>query len=79
MDHDGTRAGYPCDTYAALSSALSIPVIASGGAGNTRHIADVLTIGQADAALVAGILHDGTLTIPQIKGDLARQGINVRL
>lgn len=79
MDHDGTRAGYPCDTYAALSSTLSIPVIASGGAGNTRHIADVLTIGQADAALVAGILHDGTLTIPQIKGDLARQGINVRL
>ena len=79
MDHDGTRNGYPCDTYAALSSQLSIPIIASGGAGNTDHIAEVLTAGKADAALVAGILHDGILTIPQIKQALHQQGIAVRI
>lgn len=79
MDHDGTRAGYPCKTYARLTSELSIPVIASGGAGTTSHIADVLTLGHADAALVAGILHDGILTIPDIKRDLADRHIPVRL
>ena len=79
MDHDGTRQGYPCDTYAALATQLAIPVIASGGAGTTAHIADVLTRGQADAALVAGILHDGILTLPDIKQELAQRGIPVRL
>lgn len=78
MDHDGTRSGYPCSTYALLSQQLSIPVIASGGAGSAEHIADVLTRGKADAALVAGILHDGATTIPQIKTYLSRQGIAVR-
>ena len=57
MDHDGTKNGYPCDTYARLSERLSIPVIASGGAGSVRHIADVLTLGKADAALAASIFH----------------------
>lgn len=79
MDHDGTRNGYPCDTYARLTSLLSIPVIASGGAGTIGHIADVLTAGQADAALVAGILHDGILTLPDIKQGLRQRGINVRI
>ncbi|MBO7468427.1 MAG: imidazole glycerol phosphate synthase subunit HisF [Bacteroidaceae bacterium] len=79
MDHDGTRVGYPCDTYAELSSMLSIPVIASGGAGTSEHIAEVLTRGKADAALVAGILHDGVTTIPEIKDFLHKQGIPVRL
>ena len=78
MDHDGTRNGYPCDTYARLAEELSIPVIASGGAGNTDHIAEVLTKGKADAALVAGILHDGILTIPEIKQALVQQQIPVR-
>ena len=79
MDHDGTRNGYPCDTYARLTSLLSIPVIASGGAGTIGHIADVLTAGQADAALVAGILHDGVLTLSDIKQGLRQCGINVRI
>ena len=79
MDHDGTRVGYPCDTYAELSSMLSIPVIASGGAGTSEHIAEVLTRGKADAALVAGILHDGVTTIPKITDFLHKQGIPVRL
>ena len=79
MDHDGTRVGYPCDTYAELSSMLSIPVIASGGAGTSEHIAEVLTRGKADAALVAGILHDGVTTIAEIKDFLHKQGIPVRL
>ena len=57
MDHDGTKNGYPCDTYAQLSEMLSIPVIASGGAGTAQHIADVLTLGKADAALAASIFH----------------------
>ncbi|MBO4445103.1 MAG: imidazole glycerol phosphate synthase subunit HisF [Bacteroidaceae bacterium] len=79
MDHDGTRNGYPCDTYAELCSSLSIPVIASGGAGNAQHVAEVLTQGKADAALVAGVLHEGIITIPQIKEYLHQQGIPVRI
>ena len=58
MDHDGTRNGYPCDTFAHLSF-LPVPVIASGGAGSVQHIADVLTLGRADAALAASIFHYG--------------------
>ena len=57
MNHDGTRSGYPCPTYAALASTLDIPVIASGGAGSVSDIADVLTHGRADAALAASIFH----------------------
>lgn len=79
MDHDGTKAGYPCDTYAALCDSLSIPVIASGGAGNVGHIADVLTLGKADAALAASIFHYGEISIPDLKGQLRSQGIEVRL
>lgn len=77
MDHDGTRSGYPCDAYRRLSS-LPIPVIASGGAGTARHIADVLTTGGADAALAAGIFHSGALPIPTLKSQLAALGIPVR-
>ncbi len=79
MDHDGTKAGYPCEVYAQLCSSLSIPVIASGGAGNIGHIADVLTDGKADAALAASIFHYNEITIPELKGALAARGINVRL
>ncbi len=78
MDHDGTKAGYPCETYAALCDSLSIPVIASGGAGNTQHIVDVLTKGKADAALAASIFHYGEITIGELKSQLRAAGVNVR-
>lgn len=79
MDHDGTRDGYPCETYAALADALSIPIIASGGAGCIQHIADVLTAGRADAALAASIFHSGEIPIPILKQELRKQNIPVRL
>jgi len=78
MDHDGTRDGYPCETFARLAE-LPIPVIASGGAGSVRHIADVLTLGRADAALAASIFHYNEIPIPALKRELHRQNINVRL
>ena len=79
MDHDGTKSGYPCETYAQLRDGLSIPVIASGGAGSVEDIADVLTLGKADAALAASIFHYGEITIPALKQILHQRGINVRL
>ncbi len=79
MDHDGTRDGYPCETYAVLADALSIPIIASGGAGCIQHIADVLTAGKADAALAASIFHSGEIPIPVLKQELKKQNIPVRL
>lgn len=78
MDHDGTRSGYPCDLYRRLTSSLSIPVIASGGAGSPADIADVLTLGGADAALAASIFHYGEITIHNLKTLLATRGIPVR-
>ena len=79
MNHDGTRSGYPCDTYAALASLLDIPVIASGGAGSVKDIADVLTDGRADAALAASIFHYGEITIDSLKRQLSELNIPVRL
>lgn len=79
MDHDGTKNGYPCETYARLSQMLSIPVIASGGAGTVQHIADVLTKGCADAALAASIFHYGEIPIPFLKQELNKMHIPVRL
>ena len=79
MDHDGTRSGYPCDTFARLCSMLGIPVIASGGAGNVDNIADVLTKGKADAALAASIFHYGETTVDSLKQELSKKGIEVRL
>ena len=79
MDHDGTKNGYPCETYARLSQMLSIPVIASGGAGTVQHIADVLTKGCADAALAASIFHYGEIPIPYLKQELNKMHIPVRL
>lgn len=78
MDHDGTGTGYPCNVFARLST-LPVPIIASGGAGSIDHIADVLTIGKADAALAAGIFHYGRIPIPVLKDGLAQRGIEVRL
>lgn len=79
MDHDGTKGGYPCELYARLSEELSIPVIASGGAGSAKDIADVLTIGRADAALAASIFHFREISIPELKKELYECNINVRL
>lgn len=79
MNHDGTKSGYPCETFARLASELSIPVIASGGAGTVKHIAEVLTTGQADAALAASIFHYGEIPIPVLKRALKERGIPVRL
>ena len=79
MNHDGTRQGYPCDTFARLAGELAIPIIASGGAGSVQDIADVLSKGKADAALAASIFHYGTITIPELKKALYGQGIQVRL
>ncbi len=79
MDHDGTRNGYPCDTFAKLSEYLSIPIIASGGAGSVENIADVLSKGEADAALAASIFHYGEITVGRLKEELKRQNIVVRL
>lgn len=79
MDHDGTKAGYACEAYARLCSDLSIPVIASGGAGSIQDIVDVLTVGKADAALAASIFHYGEIPIPDLKRAIAAEGIAVRL
>ena len=79
MDHDGTKNGYPCDTFARLSEMLSIPIVASGGAGSVADIAEVLTAGRADAALAASIFHYGEIAIPDLKRQLAEQNINVRI
>lgn len=79
MNHDGTKSGYPCETFARLASQLSIPVIASGGAGTVDHIAEVLTAGRADAALAASIFHYGEIPIPVLKRALDKRGIAVRL
>ncbi len=77
MDHDGTKSGYPCEDFARLAE-LPIPIIASGGAGTTQHIADVLTHGKADAALAASIFHYNEIPIPVLKRELREQGICVR-
>ena len=79
MDHDGTRAGYACEQYAQLSEMLSIPVIASGGAGSIEHIAEVLGRGRADAALAASIFHYGQISISELKRSLKASNINVRI
>ena len=78
MDHDGTKNGYPCDTFARLAE-LPVPIIASGGAGTVDHIADVLTLGRADAALAASIFHYNEIPILVLKRELKKRNINVRL
>ncbi|MBQ7575128.1 MAG: imidazole glycerol phosphate synthase subunit HisF [Bacteroidales bacterium] len=79
MDHDGTRNGYADAVYASLASQLSIPVIASGGAGTIEDIRRVLTEGRADAALAASIFHFGEIPIRKLKASLRQSGVNVRL
>lgn len=78
IDRDGTRGGYDIELTRAVSEAVSVPVVASGGAGSAAHVRDVLTRTGAAAALVAGILHDGTTTIQDIKRELAGSNVAVR-
>lgn len=78
MDCDGTCAGYDCALTRAVSEAVSVPVIASGGAGELEHMAEVLDLGKADAVLAASIFHFGTFTVPQVKDYLASKNIPVR-
>jgi cyclase len=79
MNADGTTAGYDLEMTAAVSDAVKIPVVASGGAGSPKHMLDVLKEGHADAALAASIFHFGTYTIQQVKQYLADHGVAVRL
>src|SRR5882757_4460399 len=78
MDTDGTKDGYDLEITAAVSEAVSIPVVASGGAGKPEHLADAITIGKADAALAASIFHFGEFTIEETKRVMAERGIPVR-
>jgi cyclase len=78
IDRDGTRDGYDIDLTRLVADAVPVPVVASGGAGNASHVAEVLQNGHADAALVAGILHDGQITVRDIKRQLASAGLRVR-
>ena len=79
MNADGTTAGYDLEMTRAVSEAVKIPVVASGGAGSPRHMLDVLTTGRADAALAASIFHFGAYTIDQVKHFLSDHGVPVRL
>ena len=79
MDRDGTESGYDLDLTAAISSALRLPVIASGGAGSADHVFEALTRGGAEAALVASIFHFGQTTVAAMKADLAERGLDIRL
>ena len=78
MDRDGTQAGYDLELTRAVSDAVEVPVIASGGAGQLEHFAAVLDQGHASAVLAASLFHFGTLTIAQVKAFLAGRGIPVR-
>ncbi|MBK9487686.1 MAG: imidazole glycerol phosphate synthase subunit HisF [Haliscomenobacter sp.] len=78
MDHDGTKAGFALEATAHISELLSIPVIASGGAGNMEHFYDVFTTGKADAGLAASIFHFNEIGIGDLKGYLGEKGVVVR-
>lgn len=79
IDRDGTRLGFDCELTAAVSTAVAIPVIASGGAGTLDHFADVFSVGRADAALAASIFHFSERAVRDLKAALAARGVPVRL
>ena len=79
MDRDGTRQGFDLQLTRAFSDALEVPIVASGGAGNLRHLVEGVLEGHADAVLAASIFHYGEYTVRQAKEDMARHGIEVRL
>lgn len=79
MDHDGTKQGFAVDALAKLHELLTIPVIASGGAGEPGHFMDAFVLGKADAALAASIFHFGEIKIPELKSYLKERNISVRI
>ena len=79
IDRDGTKAGFDCEMTAAVSDAVSIPVIASGGAGGLEHFLEVFTRGRADAALAASIFHYAESSVRDLKLHLRAHGIPMRL
>ena len=78
MNHDGVKEGFANDALAQLHEILTIPVIASGGAGSMEHFRDALSVGHADAALAASVFHFGQISIPQLKRYLSEEGVCVR-
>jgi cyclase len=78
IDRDGVRCGYDLELTRSVASAVNVPVVASGGAGSAEHVVDALREGGADAALVAGILHDGVTTVAELKRAMEDAGIPVR-
>lgn len=78
MDHDGTKSGFDCAFLATINDTLSIPLIASGGAGNKQHFVDVFQRSNVDAALAASVFHYGEILIPELKDELRRRGVEVR-
>ena len=79
IDRDGVRSGYDIELTRAVSRAVSVPVVASGGAGSAEDVVDALRAGEADAALVAGILHDGVTTVAELKKVMRSAGIPTRV
>ncbi|MCB4797673.1 imidazole glycerol phosphate synthase subunit HisF [Neotamlana laminarinivorans] len=79
MDHDGTKAGFANEALAQLSDTLNIPIIASGGAGNVQHFVDTFKEGKSDAALAASVFHFGEIPIPELKKELKKHNIEIRL
>jgi len=79
MDGDGSLSGYDLELTRAVADAVGIPVIASGGAGNAQHMVEAITLGHADAALIASIVHDGTYTIAELKAEMSAAGLPMRL
>ena len=79
MNHDGTKAGFANEALRELADTLSIPIIASGGAGTKEHFRDAFTQGHADAALAASVFHFGEIPIPELKEYLNKEKIAVRL
>ena len=78
IDQDGTQQGYDLELNARVSELVGIPVIASGGAGNIQHMVEAITLGKADAVLLASLVHFGDYTIPQIKTYMQEKGVVVR-
>jgi cyclase len=78
IDRDGTRQGYDLELTRAVADAVSIPVVASGGGGQSAHVVDVLKFGKADAALMAGALHDGSTSVSEIKAAMLAANMHVR-
>jgi cyclase len=79
MDHDGVKEGFANEALCHLADSLSIPIIASGGAGKKEDFVNAFTQGHADAALAASVFHFGEISIPELKKYLYNEGINVRL